>query len=86
MSDLLENEEQLLEWAETSDRACVVIDALHEPLLIFFGGQEGEWLCYQGIPEALTEDGTDVDPHHGSIGNLSAVSWPLRPIWPGINS
>jgi hypothetical protein len=80
---VFENEEQLLEWVESAEGpTCVVFDRWNEPLLVFFGGEEGEFLCYQGVPEAMDEAGTEIDPGHGRVERLAPTRWPLRPVWP----
>ncbi|MDY0829099.1 hypothetical protein SK224_08150 [Microbacterium sp. BG28] len=62
-------------FAESSDHEMVFVNAINEHLIVGLS-EDGECF-YQGVPEALNEEGTEVDPRRGWLRNLREAEWPL---------
>ena len=62
--------------------ATVVVGDRFGGLYLIYWGVD-EWLCYQGVPEALNERGTRVDVNRGRVVDLLRDRGPLVRIWPG---
>jgi hypothetical protein len=62
--------------------AVIICDRSNDLYLIYGAGEDGDYLAYQGVPEALDEHGSSVDPNHGHIAKLLAARGPLAKVYP----
>jgi len=68
--------------ADGRANGVVVCDRSNDLFLVYSAGEDGDYLAYQGVPEALDEHGSGVDPNRGHIAGLVKEHGPLAKVWP----
>lgn len=72
---ILHSEPELHELSNEICEAFVVRSAINDLLIIT--ETEDAYLVFHGFPEALDEEGTEVDDRHGYVEKLRDIEWPL---------